>query len=508
MGAFGKMTIIFFATVIGLGVGHHFLNSHLNGRSVTSNILPQSGVQHFNSLLPVTSLFLLTSVLGDSYSQIAWSPVMTAKQRRRRRWPKQEVDWMFGLMMNHWDLIHFRYWRTHWRLVAFAFLGLGLQILPILVPGSLTVQPILTDSHTTCNISTIDLSQISSLYSETTGLANAALERVALYALISGTNQVAYYPCGSNCSYIIAFEGPSLVCNQGIAAVSGMSVWNATQNITPLGTEGILHIEWYPLSTLNSLPPLPPYALDCAATNAVYTVTVSQVQPRALDVQGTLLAQLQLVNTTLDVVPAPTSTAASAPISDTLVNLVFEMLEGSVTVPPNSSESNPSFIAWQTHVTLWAAATNSSTGQFLSFDDAAALDRAVTQLMQDTVLNIASLQLSPRQVYCTKTGLTNVFVYNVQLLVIPYACAVGLVFIAGLMAFLEVREMGKVLDQQCSTILTELQLDGPTAGLKNTHCDGFLPGEFRQLYFAFHPAPGLRFARDSYPVYRIILITQ
>ncbi|KAK7444356.1 hypothetical protein VKT23_015371 [Stygiomarasmius scandens] len=462
-GRSGRRSIPIFIRVVvawvvaaALAVGHHFFNqSELNGRPVNSisiggHRLPQSGVGHIENLFAVVIMLLLSYSLTASYARIIWNYVGSSGHT------PETVNWLFDLLHSRNELWHVNHWGEHKRAVFFAVISLGLAAPSTLVPGSLTVQPQLANNVTDCVVRTVNLSQLASpLPGSSSGVQIETFQRAALYALISGTNQLAYYSCGSNCSYSITFQAPALVCNAASPGPPNLSIWNATQSTSTLGNQSVLHIEWYPLST--PFPPSgQPNALDCVATDASYTAAVSQIQPAPLMDNGTLSSQLELLNVNLTVIPGVASAMMSPDIiSNLLINVTFGMLQGVVSFADNGSTA---FLSSQTQVLLWSAATLSTTSQFISFENEVDLENAVTKLMQDTVLNIASLSPALNTVPCTKTLQTIVYSYNWQLLGWPYIGAFSMVLCAIIFS-LTTRQNRQLEDQKCNTILEHLQLE-------------------------------------------------
>ena len=220
-------TITLFLGGIALAISHYAYLSSLAGK----DSLNQEWVNRFSLAFPALVKIFLTSALQVAVCQLVW----------RRLWKSKTgtsidtINALFSMDTTIFSFFNVGTWRD--ALIA-TLLAVGIWLMnfiPVVAPSALSVGLVTSlDSFPHCTVPTLNITndfpgqglrlQRQDYTSITFSPSQAATDLVQSVA-VSGLQATWPSPCGSNCSYMLQFEAPSLRCTSGASPYDPAANW-------------------------------------------------------------------------------------------------------------------------------------------------------------------------------------------------------------------------------------------------------------------------------------------
>ena len=220
-------TITLFLAGIALAISHYVYLSSLAGK----DSLNQEWVNRFSLAFPTLVKMSLTSALQVAVCQLVW----------RRLWKSKTgtsvdtINALFSMDTTIFSFFNVGTWRD--ALIA-TMLAVGIWLMnfiPVVAPSALSVGLVTSlDSFPHCTVPTLNITndfagqglrlQREDYTFTSFSPAQAATDLVQSVAA-SGLQATWPSPCGSNCSYMLQFEAPSLRCTSGASPYDPAANW-------------------------------------------------------------------------------------------------------------------------------------------------------------------------------------------------------------------------------------------------------------------------------------------
>ena len=223
-------TITLFLAGIALAISHYAYLSSLAGK----DSLNQEWVNRFSLAFPTLVKISLTSALQVAVCQLVW----------RRLWKSKTgtsidtINALFSMDTTIFSFFNVGTWRD--ALIA-TLLAVGIWLMnfiPIFAPSALSVGLVTSlDSFPHCTVPTLNIINDSAGqgllvqhedYTSTTFSSSQAATDLVQSVAVSGLQATWPSPCGSNCSYMLQFEAPSLRCTSGASPYDPAANWTDT----------------------------------------------------------------------------------------------------------------------------------------------------------------------------------------------------------------------------------------------------------------------------------------
>ena len=220
-------TITLFLIGIALAISHYAYLSSLAGK----DSLNQEWVNRFSLAFPTLVKIVLTSALQVAVCQLVWRTLWMSKTGTSI----DTINALFSMDTTIFSLFNVGTWRD--ALIA-TLLAVGIWLLnfiPIVAPSALSVGLVTSlDSFPHCTVPTLNITNdfpgqglrlqredYTSTYFSPSQAATDLVQSVA----VSGKQATWPSPCGSNCSYMLQFEAPSLRCTSGASPYDPTANW-------------------------------------------------------------------------------------------------------------------------------------------------------------------------------------------------------------------------------------------------------------------------------------------